>query len=71
MTIKDDIKSYIVKKGYNVSRLNKELNEKNNMEQSVQNLHKKINNETIRYSEVLEIAEVLGYRIKWEEIKND
>lgn len=67
MTIKDDLKSYIVKKGYNVSKLNEELNKKNGTEQSVQNLNKKINNETIRYNEVLEIAEVLGYRIEWVE----
>lgn len=67
MAIKDDLKGYIVKKGYNVSKLNEELNKKNGTEQSVQNLNKKINNETIRYNEVLEIAEVLGYRIEWVE----
>lgn len=67
MAIKDDLKSYIVKKGYNVSKLNEELNKKNGTEQSVQNLNKKINNETIRYNEVLEIAEVLGYKIEWIE----
>lgn len=67
MTIKDDLKSYIVKKGYNVSKLNEQLNKKNGTDQSVQNLNKKINNETIRYDEVLEIAEVLGYEIVWKE----
>lgn len=67
MTIKDDLKSYIVKKGYNVSKLNEELNKKNGTDQTVQNLNKKINNETIRYNEVLEIAEVLGYEIEWTE----
>lgn len=67
MTIKDDLKSYIVKKGYNVSKLNEELNKKNGTDQSVQNLNKKINNETIRYNEVLEIAEVLGYELQWIE----
>lgn len=67
MAIKDDLKSYIVKKGYNVSKLNEELNKKNGTEQSVQNLNKKINNQTIRYTEVLEIAEVLGYKIEWVE----
>lgn len=67
MTIKDDLKSYIVKKGYNVSKLNEELNKKNGTDQSIQNLNKKINNETIRYNEVLEIAEVLGYEIQWIE----
>ena len=67
MTIKDDLKSYIVKKGYNVSKLNEELNKKNGTDQSVQNLNKKINNETIRYNEVLEIAEILGYEIQWTE----
>lgn len=67
MTIKDDLKSYIVKKGYNVTKLNEELNKKNGTNQSVQNLNKKINNQTIKYSEVLEIAEILNYEIKWED----
>jgi DNA-binding Xre family transcriptional regulator len=33
--------------------------------QSPQNLHKKLQNDTLRYREALEIAEVLGYKIEW------
>ncbi|MCD3223983.1 LLM class flavin-dependent oxidoreductase [Clostridium botulinum] len=65
MSIKHDIKSLIIKEGFTITQVAQKINEKNNTEYSVQNLVKKINNETIRYSEVLEIAEIIGYKIKW------
>ncbi|MCD3254356.1 LLM class flavin-dependent oxidoreductase [Clostridium botulinum] len=65
MSIKNDIKSLIIKEGFTITQVAQKINEKNNTEYSVQNLVKKINNETIRYSEVLEIAEIIGYKIEW------
>lgn len=65
-TLKDEIKSYIVKKGYSVSGL-AELLTKKGYPTSKQNLNNKITNETIKHKEVLEIADVLGYEIKWVE----
>ena len=65
MSIKNDIKSYIIKSGWTISKVQEELNKKNNTTYSVQNLSKKITNETLKYSEVLEIAEILGYTITW------
>lgn len=65
MSIKNDIKSYIIKSGWTISKVQEELNKKNNTTYSVQNLSKKITNETLKYSEVLEIAEIIGYTIKW------
>ena len=69
MSIKNDIKSYIIKSGWTISKVQEELNKKNNTTYSVQNLSKKITNETLKYSEVLEIAEIIGYTITWN--KND
>ncbi|NCI19865.1 LLM class flavin-dependent oxidoreductase [Clostridium botulinum] len=65
MSIKDDIKSYIVKSGWTLTQVQEELNKKNNTNYSVQNLSKKLNNETIKYKELLQIAEIIGYEIKW------
>lgn len=69
MSVKNDIKSIIVKEGFTITQVAQTLNEKNNTEYTMQNLAKKINNETIRYSEVLQLAEILGYKIEW--IKKD
>ena len=71
MGLKEDIKSYIVKKGWTVTKIVEELNRRHEKQQTVQNLSKKINNETLRYDEVLEIAEIIGYEIKWIEIELD
>lgn len=65
MSIKDDIKSYIVKSGWTLTQVQEELNRKNDTNYSVQNLSKKLNNETIKYKELLQIAEIIGYEIKW------
>lgn len=65
MALKDEIKGYIVSKGYNVKSLNEAINKKNGTNFSYQNLTNKINKNSLKYTEILEIAEVLGYEIKW------
>lgn len=69
MSIKNEIKSYIVRKGFTLERLNDLVNKKNNTNYTSQNLGRKINQETIKYSEVLEIADILGYDIVWMDRK--
>ncbi|MCM1003611.1 MAG: DUF6471 domain-containing protein [Candidatus Gastranaerophilales bacterium] len=63
-TLKDELKALIVRKGQNVTSL-AELLTKSGHPTSKQNLNNKLSNETIRYKEILEIADVLGYEIKW------
>ncbi|MFR2666771.1 MAG: LLM class flavin-dependent oxidoreductase [Clostridium sp.] len=70
MSLKNDLKSYIAKKGWSITDIQKELNKRNGTNFTPQNLVKKINNETIKYSELLEIADIIGYNIEWVE-KND
>lgn len=65
MGIKDDIKSIIVKSGKTMSEVVELINQKYSRQDTVQNLSNKLTRGTIKYSEVLEIAEVLGYAIKW------
>ncbi|MFR4581613.1 LLM class flavin-dependent oxidoreductase [Clostridium cadaveris] len=69
MGLKEDMKAYIIKSGWSLTKLQEEINKRNNTNYSVQNLSKKINNETLKYSEVLEIAAIIGYKIEW--IKKD
>ncbi|MBY7023539.1 LLM class flavin-dependent oxidoreductase, partial [Clostridium botulinum] len=61
MELKDEIKAYIVSSGWSITDLNKELNNLNNTEYTVQNLSSKIRKGSLKYSEVLQIAEIIGY----------
>lgn len=65
--IKNEIRSYIVKKGLSTQKLAELLNEKYGRKESAQNLTNKLNRGSLRYNEVLEIADVLGYKIQWTE----
>ena len=65
MELKDEIKAYIVSSGWSITDLNNELNKINNTEYTVQNLSSKIRKGSLKYSEILQIANILGYEIKW------
>lgn len=69
LTIKDEIRSYAVRKGLSIRRLSELLNARRGTTTSPQNLTKKLANSTLRYDEVKEIADVLGYEIVWVEKK--
>ena len=64
-SIKDEIKGYIVMNGWRMGDIARKIS-KTNSKSSLQNLSNKLNNETIKYVEVKEIADALGYEIKWE-----
>jgi hypothetical protein len=65
LTVKNDIKSIIVQSGWTMSAIIDALNEKFGRTDTVQNLSNKLTRGTLRYSEAQEIAEVIGYEIKW------
>lgn len=68
MGIKEDIKAYIVSSGYTITKLAEELNKRNGSDYTVQNLSNKIRKESLKYSEVLQIAEIIGYDIQWNKL---
>lgn len=70
MGVKEDIKAYIVKSGWTISKVQEELNKRNGTNFGMQNLSKKINNETLRYNEILQIADIIGYTIEWHQKKD-
>lgn len=65
MGVKETIKTILIKEDWTITKLNEELNKRYNRETTSQNLNLKISKETLKYNEVLEIAEVLGYDIVW------
>jgi hypothetical protein len=65
MEIKNEIKSILAGSGWTMTDVVKELNNKYERNDSVQNLSKKLTKETIRYKEIKEIADVMGYELNW------
>ncbi|MCC0671526.1 hypothetical protein IC216_05975 [Clostridioides sp. ES-S-0145-01] len=66
MMWKNDFKSILAKEGISMNELNDLINECNNKENTVENLRQKVNKETMKYSEILKIASLLGYEIVWK-----
>ncbi|EGT0683768.1 MAG: LLM class flavin-dependent oxidoreductase [Clostridium perfringens] len=65
MGIREDIKAYIISSGFTITKLAEELNKRNGSDYTVQNLSNKIRKEALKYSEVLQIADIIGYKIEW------
>lgn len=68
MEVKNEIKSLLARHGWSMTKVVNALNEKYNRADTVQNLSNKMTKGTLRYSEVLEIAEVIGCRIEWTKV---
>lgn len=66
--IKNEVKSYIIKEGFTMKKIASLLNEKSKV--ALQNLSNKLARGTIKYSEIKQIADILGYEIKWEKKNN-
>jgi hypothetical protein len=67
-TIRNEIKSCIALKGWTLTAVVDKMNEKRstNHKTTVQNISNKIARGTIKYSEVLEIAKILGFHVEWK-----
>jgi hypothetical protein len=71
MTIRDEIRSYIVREGMTVKSVYEALLARHGKEKvgSYQNFNQKLKAERLRYKDALEIAEVIGYEIVWQKKK--
>lgn len=66
-SIRNEIKSYISQSGWTITDIVKVLNEHHPSEPTTsQNISNKLTRGTIKYSEVKEIAEIIGYKIVWK-----
>lgn len=64
--MRNQIKGYIHMKGMTYEKVAKLLTEKYGRNVTAQSLNNKIARGSIRYIDILQICEVLGYKIKWE-----
>ena len=66
MNIRNEIKAQIVRAGFTMQELVDRLSDEYDWSDSVSNLSAKLQRESIRYKEVVELADVLGYDVVWQ-----
>ena len=66
MTVRNEIKAQIIRAGYTMQELVDRLHEEYGWSDSVSNLSGKLQRESIRYKEVMQLADVLGYDLIWQ-----
>ena len=66
MDIRNEIKAQIIRAGFTMQELVDRLSDEYDWSDSVSNLSAKLQRESIRYKEVVELADVLGYDIVWQ-----
>ena len=64
--LRNEIKSYIVRQGMTMQEVVDLLRDEHDWSDSVSNLSNKLQRESIRYKEVVELADVLGYDLIWQ-----
>ena len=71
MSIRNEIKAQIVRTGFTMQELVDRLAVEYDWSDSVSNLSAKLQRESIRYKEVVELADVLGYDIVWQKRRDN
>lgn len=66
MMLRNEIKSYIVRTGMTMQDAVDLLADEYGWSRSVPNLSGKLQRESLRYREAIELADVLGYEIIWQ-----
>ena len=69
-SVHNEIKAIIAKYGLTLTEVVKRMNQHRNPNDytTVQNISNKLSRGTIKYSEVLEIASVIGLKITWDKV---
>jgi hypothetical protein len=66
---RNEIKARIVRAGFTMQEVLERLHDDYGWSDSISNLSAKLQRESIRYREVIELADVLGYDIVWQKRK--
>ena len=66
MNVRNEIKAQIIRTGMTMQEVVDLLADEYRWSDSVSNLSAKLQRESIRYKEVVELADVLGYDIVWQ-----
>lgn len=67
MSLKDDIKGYIIMSGFTIKQVNDELNRRHGTNYTSQNFSNRLRKESFSYKEVVEILDIIGYVVQWKE----
>ena len=70
MSIRNEIKSQIIRAGFTMQEVVDLLHDEYGWSDSVSNLSAKLQRESIRYKEVMELADVLDCDIVWQKRRN-
>lgn len=71
INIRNEIKAQIIRAGYTIQELVDRLSTDYGWSDSVSNLSAKLHRESIRYKEVVELADALGYDLVWQKRRNE
>lgn len=66
MSIRNEIKAQIVREGLTMQQLVEQLSDEYGWSESVSNLSAKLQRESLRYIEAVQMADVMGYDIVWQ-----
>ena len=69
--VRNQIKAQLIRTGYTYQEALELVSEKYGWSTSASNLSGKLNRGSIRYQEVLELADVLGYDIVWQKRREE
>ena len=70
MNVRNEIKAQIIRAGFTMQEVVDLLHDEYGWSDSISNLSAKLQRESIRYKEVMELAEVLGFEIVWRKRGN-
>ena len=66
MSVRNEIKAQIIRAGFTMQEVVELLHDEYGWSDSVSNLSAKLQRESNRYKEVVELADVLGYDLVWQ-----
>ena len=66
MNVRNEEKSHLVCEGVSMQDVLVKLEQQYDWSRSISNLSGKLQRETLRYKEAVELADVLGYEIVWK-----
>ena len=66
MSVRNEIKAQIIRAGFTMQEVVELLHDEYGWSDSVSNLSAKLQRESIRYKDVVELADVLGYDLVWQ-----
>lgn len=69
MNTRNEIKSYLVREGMTMTGIVEKLADQYGWSASIPNLSGKLRRDSLRYREVVDLADALGYDIIWQRRK--